>query len=369
MTTIMQSAYEVKKGIFLKNRAVMAPMTTWAANENGTLTKDEIKYYDIRTKEVGLTITGCAHVHPSGQGFYNEFAGYDDFFLEGLTELASTIKKNDSLAILQIFHAGSRAIPSLVPNQRVVSASKQENVYPFGATTEALSEAEIMEIIQAFGNTTKRAIEAGFDGVEIHGAHEFLLQNFFSPLTNKREDQWGGNLHNRLRFPREVIQEVRNAANEMEKDDFIIGYRFSPEEVHDGGIRMSDSKELVEFLIKQDIDFIHASLDDYRKKAIGASPNEETRLKQIIDCVDHQKPLIVAGAIYTSQDVEEVLDLGVDLVGIGKSLVLNPDWVSRINQDEPIEKVLKYSELTEKKIPLKMWEAILSVPNWFDTQQ
>lgn len=184
------------KGISLKNRLVMAPMTTWASNEDFTISDEEVEYYHKRVNGVGLVITGCTHVTANGIGFTHEFAGYDDIFLPSLKKLANAAKSGGTPAILQMFHAGNKAIPGLIPNGEVVSASAVSSGPVLLSEKEnfpkELSENEILEIIKAFGDTTRRAIEAGFNGVEIHGAHGFLLQNFISPFFNKRNDQWGG---------------------------------------------------------------------------------------------------------------------------------------------------------------------------------
>ncbi|MBM7420416.1 MULTISPECIES: hypothetical protein [Chryseobacterium] len=219
------------KGISLKNRLVMAPMTTWASNEDFTISDEEVEYYHKRVNGVGLVITGCTHVTANGIGFTHEFAGYDDTFLPSLKKLAKAAKSGGAPAILQMFHAGNKAIPGLIPNGEVVSASavssgpvllsEKENL------PKELNENEILEIIKAFGETTRRAIEAGFNGVEIHGAHGFLLQNFISPFFNKRNDQWGGSLENRIRLSLEIVREVKKVVSEYADRPFLIGYRIS----------------------------------------------------------------------------------------------------------------------------------------------
>ena len=190
-------------GINIKNRVVMAPMTTWSSNDDYTISDEEVNYYKRRVNGVGLVITGCTHVQPNGIGFTHEFAAYDDKFIPSLRKLAEAAKSGGAPAVLQIFHAGNKALPSLTPNNAVVSSSAVETEatgFAPSVLPRELSQDEVMEVIYAFGETTRRAIEAGFDGVEVHGAHGFLLQNFFSPFFNRRGDEWGGSLENRLRF-------------------------------------------------------------------------------------------------------------------------------------------------------------------------
>jgi 2,4-dienoyl-CoA reductase-like NADH-dependent reductase (Old Yellow Enzyme family) len=175
--------FELVHGISLRNRIVMAPMTTWSGNEDATVSEQELEYIRHRAQDIGLVITGCTHVQENGIGFTNEFAAYDDHFIPSLTSLAQAAKSGGAPAILQIFHAGNKAVPSLIPHADLVSASAlAAPAGPFNdgqLKSRALSHNEILEVIHACGETTRRAIEAGFDGVELHGAHGFLIQNFF----------------------------------------------------------------------------------------------------------------------------------------------------------------------------------------------
>jgi 2,4-dienoyl-CoA reductase-like NADH-dependent reductase (Old Yellow Enzyme family) len=205
--------FSLAQGITLRNRVVMAPMTTWSANDDRTISDQEDAYYRRRVKGVGLVITGCSHVSPSGIGFTDEFASYDDRFVPSLRRLADAAKSGGARAVLQIFHAGNRAVPELIPGGDVVSASaltgEPSPFAPCEIPARALTHAEILAIVADFGQATRRAIEAGFDGVELHGAHSFLIQNFLSPRYNQRTDVWGGSAENRMRFPLAVVHEVK----------------------------------------------------------------------------------------------------------------------------------------------------------------
>lgn len=174
--------FEVGDGLFFRNRLAMAPMTTWASNDDLTISDDEVAYYRRRVGAVGVVITGCTHVTPNGIGFSHEFASTSDHHIPSLHKLATAAKSGGAPAILQIFHAGNKALPDWIPEGDVVSASAvptPASDFAPAQTPRALSASEIIEIIRAFGETTRRAIEAGFDGVELHGAHGFLIQNFF----------------------------------------------------------------------------------------------------------------------------------------------------------------------------------------------
>jgi 2,4-dienoyl-CoA reductase-like NADH-dependent reductase (Old Yellow Enzyme family) len=361
-------SFTFRSGITMKNRIVMAPMTTYSSNDDLTISDEEINYYKHRVNGVGLVITGCTHVTPNGQGFTNEFAGYNDEFTPSLRKLADAAKSGGAPAILQIFHAGNKAIPGL--DAVSVSALKAENVNPFEISVETreLAHEEILSIIRAFGDTTRRAIEAGFDGVEIHGAHGFLIQNFWSPSTNQRTDQWGGSLENRLRFPLAIIEEVKNVIEKHATKPFILGYRFSPEESSKvDGLRLKDTYELIDNLVEQDLDYIHASLFDMSIKPVD-SQDEKTWLELILERANGKVPVMAAGSIITPDDALKTMELGLPLVAIGHTLIMNPDWVEKVanGREAEITSELNVSKLDQLNIPEGLWNTIQASPGWFN---
>ncbi len=240
--------FKFKNGVETKNRIAMAPMTTWASNEDYTVADDEIRHYEARSKDVGLVITGCTRVMANGIGFTNEYASYDDSFLPGLEKLAAAAKMGGAPAILQIYHAGNKAVLDLIPDGVPVSASEvalaPSAFYPGGTVSRELTDEEVMEMIVAFGKTAHRAIKAGFDGVELHGAHGFLLQNFFSPYYNKRTDHWGGSSDKRMNFAVAVINEIQDVIKKYADKPFLLGFRLSPEEPE--SYRVKDTFPLID---------------------------------------------------------------------------------------------------------------------------
>lgn len=360
----------LNNGITLRNRVVMSPMTTWASNDDYTISDEEVKYYQKRVKGVGLVITGCTHVQPNGIGFTHEFAAYDDTFIPSLRKLAAAAKSGGAPAVLQIFHAGNKALPMLTPNGDVVSSSAVETeatAFAPSVTPRALSHDEILEVIHAFGETTRRAIEAGFDGVEIHGAHGFLLQNFFSPFINRREDQWGGSLENRLRFPLAVIQEMKAVIQKHATKPFIFGYRISPDEPMEGGLRMKDTYTLIDRMIEEGVDYVHASLVDARSSKPVDSQDEKTYLELLVEHVNGRLPLLAAGSMVTPDDVAAALDKGLTLAAVGHGLIMNPDWVEKIEngKEAELETAIKISKVSELELPEKLWNAIQASGPWF----
>jgi 2,4-dienoyl-CoA reductase-like NADH-dependent reductase (Old Yellow Enzyme family) len=367
--------FSFDNGMTLRNRAVMAPMTTWSANPDGTVSDQEIAYIQARAKGVGLIITGCAHVMPEGIGFTDEFVADDDRFIPSLRKLAQAAKSGGASAILQIFHAGTKAIPELVPNGRVVGPSTMEvPAGPFNAggnTAVALTQGEIENIIKGFGEATRRAIEAGFDGVELHGAHGFLMQDFFSPIANQRDDQWGGSLENRLRFPLSLVRTVSQVIQEHAGRPFLLGYRISPEESAEGGLRIADTKVLVDRLIEAGIDYVHASLHDVLNGKPIADGSGKTTARLLVEHVARRVPLIAAGAIKTPAQAEAALASGLSLAALGQGLIMNPDWVA-LAQDgraDEIVTVLDPASVPDLHIPDKLWGVMQMAKGWFPIQE
>ncbi|END7346684.1 NADH-dependent flavin oxidoreductase [Escherichia coli] len=358
------SPFMLTEKIKLRNRIVMAPMTTWSANPDGTISEQELEFYKRRSQNVGLVITGCTYVTPSGIGFTHEFAAYDDRFINSLEKLAAAAKSRGAPAILQIFHAGNKAIPELVPNNDVISASassvKSGDFMKRVVQSREMTENEIQETIRAFGDVTKRAIKAGFDGIELHGAHGFLLQNFFSPLFNQRNDRWGGDLEGRMRFPLAVLQEVKNVVYEYATKPFAIGYRISPEESATGGLRIEDTYKLLDRLISSGISYIHTSLVSINDSYPVESPNGPRTIELILNHIAGRVPVIAAGKIRTPSQAQEAISTGLPLVAIGKGLVINPEWVTlaESGRGHEIQTTLNPQLVPELTIPDKLWDQI-----------
>lgn len=363
--------FAFKNGLSLRNRAVMAPMTTWSANPDATVSDQELAYYRARVQGVGMVVTGCTHVTSNGIGFTDEFASHDDRFIPSLRRLSEAAKSGGALAVLQLFHAGNKALPHLVPDGRVVSASSLKvPPSPFNSaevTSDALSESEIEDIIQAFGAATRRAIEAGFDGIELHGAHGFLIQNFFSPMHNQREDDWGGSLEKRMRFPLAVVREAQRVIAEHAKRPFLLGYRISPEEAGEGSLRIADSYVLIDQLIEAGIDYLHASLFDIPNAKPAGQSGEHTTAELLVEHVARRIPLIAAGLVRTPQNAESALATGLSLVAIGQGLVMNPAWVelASAGQAAAIATALDAGRVPQLAIPDKLWGVIQAARGWF----
>ncbi|MBZ9687049.1 NADH-dependent flavin oxidoreductase [Clostridium estertheticum] len=353
--------------INVKNPIVMAPMTTFSGNLDGTVSEAELSYYKARSKGVGIVITATTYVSQSGKGFPGQFAAYDNSFLPGLKRLAQTIKGEGALAILQMFHGGRMAIPAEIPDGQTISASAVAPVRPGAMTPREMTEAEIQDTIKAFGETAKLAIDAGFDGVEIHGANTYLLQQFVSPHSNRRQDEWGGSVEKRMNFPLAVIAEVKKVVKEKAGDNFIIGYRFSPEETENPGITLEDTLLFIDVLANQGLSYLHSSIMDFWQSSIRNTANTSPIICKILDKIHGRVPFIGVGSIHTPEDAMKALNSGATFVALGREIIMEPDWVSKVQSGKPLEIRTTLSKTLGRSldIPEPLWNAIMNTPGWF----
>jgi 2,4-dienoyl-CoA reductase-like NADH-dependent reductase (Old Yellow Enzyme family) len=259
----------------------------------------------------------------------------------------------------------------LVPDGEVVGASEAPPAEGLGLGTmkspRPLSDEEIEGIIRDFGEATRRAIEAGFDGVEIHGANGYLLQQFFSPFTNRREDRWGGSVENRLRFPMAIVDEVKRAVQAHADAPFLIGYRLSPEEPETPGITMAETFVLVDALADKGLDYLHVSLNDFWSAPRRGTEDTRSRMEIIQERVGAKVPVMGVGAIRTPDEAAKALQTGVALIAIGRELVVDPDWAEKTieGREAEIATTLTRDDQQKLVVPDPLWRMILHVPGWF----
>lgn len=219
MSNLFQ-ALGFKNGSVMKNRFMLAPLTNTQSHADGRLSDDEYHCLTMRAKGgFGLTMTCASHVQAIGKGFPGQLGCFSDDHLEGLTRLATGIKKEGSLAVIQIHHAGMRSPEKEIGEKPVCPSDNQET----GA--RALSLAEVEQLKEDFILAAERAQKAGFDGVELHGAHGYILCQFLSPTINQRTDLYGGSLENRARIIFDIVEGIRSRCG----SDFLLGVRLSPE--------------------------------------------------------------------------------------------------------------------------------------------
>lgn len=343
--------YTLRNGVTVKNRIAMSPMTEQSSFEDGSITSDEIAYYHLRAGGVGLLITGCANVNDLGKGFEGELSVAHESMLPGLSRLANAIKVNGTKAILQIFSAGRMSHSSILRGKQPVSASAVAAVRPDAETPRSLSEDEIEQTITDFAKATQLAIDAGFDGVELHGANTYLLQQFFSPHSNRRTDRWGGSLENRMRFPLAVVDACAKVVSQAGRP-FILGYRVSPEEIEKPGIRLSDTLALVKQLNQKPIDYLHVSLADAWGTSIVDQTDKQPVFEKIQAVLAADLPLMVVGHLATPAQVEKLMNANVDFAALGRELIREPKWVQKAAAGD--EKAIRYTfslqDLDELKV-------------------
>lgn len=367
MTYSFLQPYTFNNGTTLKNRILMAPMTTSSSTSEGYVTEEELIYYLVRSGGPGAVITACAYIASEGQAFPNGMSIAKDKHIEGLSRLAQIIKLQGSKAILQIYHGGRMSQKQYNGGRQPISPSPIRAERQWADTPKELTESGIHILIRQFGTAVKRAIDAGFDGVELHGANTYLLQQFFSPHSNQRDDDWGGSLTNHLRFPIAVVKECQSIINDYAPEGFLLGYRFSPEEIETPGIRLKDSYHLIDALITENIDYLHLSVNYYYQPSLVGFREYKTQVPhQIGQYVDGRVPLISVGAIRTAEDADKALQ-HADLVSLGKQLIMDPKWVQKVedNKEQTICTSLDFSRKHEYLIPEPLWSMITTVPNWF----
>jgi 2,4-dienoyl-CoA reductase-like NADH-dependent reductase (Old Yellow Enzyme family) len=308
----------------MKPRALfMAPMTTWSSNPDLTVSEAELAYLRARARNVDYAVTACTFLNRRRQSFPLQFFAGSDAYLDSLTRTAAAIHEGGARAILQVHEPGRMISPPLQgePGIELVSASAVRPERDGYGTPRALTEAELEAMFAEHHAATGRAIRAGFDGIELHGANTYLPQQFVSPLTNRRTDAYG---RDRLRFVRRLVQAVEDARREAGRPDFLIGYRFSPEEKEAGGLRLPHTFELLDHLSSTGIDYLHVSLERYDRPSYFDEGLIVARA--LLERIAGQKPLVGVGKIRTRADVEAAFRLGFQHVAMGTALLLNPRW-------------------------------------------
>ena len=296
-------------------------MTNKQSHADGTLGDDELAWLVARARGgFGIVTTCAANVSADGQGWDGELGVYDDAHLPGLTRLADALRAEGTVSLVQIFHGGVRA-PSRLTGKQPFSASAFELDAKGFEVPRAATVEDIERTIAAFADAAGRCAEAGFDGVEIHGAHGYLITQFLGTVSNTRTDTWGGSLQCRARFVRDIVAAVRAATPE----GFLVGVRLSPE-VPELGVELDEALTVARWLMDDGVDFLHVSnWDSFRPPA--AHPDSDRMLTTWFrEAVGDEVPVIATGGVWTPAQADELLDHGADLVGLGRAAIGNAAW-------------------------------------------
>ncbi len=324
----------------LKNRVLKAPTSTGMSNMDGSVSERLIRHYrDVAAGGAGLIICEYAFVDDQGaKSAHCQLGISSDDHIPGLAWLAQTIKEAGACAGIQIEHCGRQKFlgtqpivaPSVIP-WPALKAKKGQAAVP-----RELTEPEIWQIIGAFGDATRRAMDAGFELVEIHGAHGYLITNFLSPHTNKRTDQWGGSLDNRMRFLMEVVKDARAKVGR----DFPLTVRLSGTDYEPDGFPVSETVEVAKRLEALGIDAIHVSGGDHHQMIHQVSPMAVERCHNVWAAAEIKQhvniPIIASGSITLPHLAEAVLAEGKgDFIGLARPLWADPDWVNKARDGRP----------------------------------
>jgi len=371
------SSFRFNCGLEVANRFALAPLTTDASNDDGTAPDDEVEFVRRRAANgFGINVSAAAYVDQNGRswrGIGAEHSGH----VPSLRRIAEALRASGGLAILQIYDGGRIAKPELIGEAILRAPSAVASLRPGAQTPRAMTTAEVDGLIACFGKAASLAREAGFDGVEIHGANHYAVHQFFSPRANRRDDRWGGTLAKRMNFGLAVAQAVRDALG----PNLVSGFRITPFEAEADGYTLEDAKLLCDQLANSKLDYISISLDDFRK----SRPMSETRnyaspianggasavspIAEFARVIAGRCALMASGGVKTNTDAEDALALGADLVAVGRAIVVDPEWLSKVHSKSEASILPglpeRETEISEAlSIPPRMVKYLLSRPGW-----
>ena len=329
MTSRLFEKYTLNNNLEVPGRLVIAPLTLRSSNPDGTINDGERNYLKSRATGVGLYILGSAAVSQEGISFINQPRAISEKDLPSLKERAQIIKSQGALAINQIQHGGLLSnkeysgLDPMAPSAQVANeALKARGLYK--TPVKEFTNEDILSLIKKFAYATELSIKAGYDGVEIHGANNYLIHQFYSPFYNRRTDEWGGSDEKRMNFPIKVIEACCEVREKMKKPEFIIGYRLSPEEPFNPGLTMDETVKLLKVLVTKPLQYIHISQWNFFKPARRGKGAGEERLKIIHNETKGKVALIGCGGIRSENDFNKALDTGFcEFIAVGGASMIN----------------------------------------------
>lgn len=332
-----------RSGKVSKNAFAVASLTNCQSNPDGTLHDNELHWLVRRAKGgYGIVNTCCVHVQANGKGWEGELGCFSDDQLPGYERLVKAIKEvdADTLIIPQVFHAGMRADEHLIEGMPRSAVDTEYHHRAGVRKCSGLTEEEVETLIEDFIKACKRCQDAGCDGVELHGAHGYILTQFLCPSLNQRTDQWGGSesLENRARIYRRIAQGARQACGK----DFIIGMRLSPEPGYEkAGWNMDpdENVQVAKWLAEDGIDYISVSLFGHSPSHITPKHKESKgeAAKPLVQVFREELPkdvvVMCCGGIKSAADVQTLLDMGVDMAVTGQTAIGTPDFPQKCLAD------------------------------------
>jgi len=313
----------------LKNRFVRSATWDAMADDDGMVTNNSVELYrKLGQANIGLIVSGYAFVSPTGKAAVRQYGAHIDDMIPGLRRLAEVVHQGGSKIALQIVHAGTNDM--LLPKHldvELLAVSKQPDT---NRRQREMTGEDIQEIVRDFSKAALRGKEAGFDAIQLHGAHGYLMSQFQSPLINHRTDKWGGNAENRRRFHLEVIREVRKQLGE----DFPLMIKYGIQDEREEGLSLSEGLETVRHMVREGIDAIEISANIGRAAIMAPKKGEPERayfrdraaaVKRTVDV-----PVILVGGVRSLEMAQNIVDSGdADLISMCRPFIREPDLVAR----------------------------------------
>jgi len=326
------------KNLTLRNRLVLPPLTTNYGDENGLVTEAIRRFYQERAREIGMVIVEATAVSANGRIVPGSLGLWQDAQTKGMAALAAVIKKEGAAAVVQLNHAGARCVPR---------KSGRYGLSPSGTAFRAdvepvvMDQADIEQLTADFTSAALRAADAGFDGVEIHGAHFYLLSQFISPLTNQRTDAYGGDAGGRARVPLYVVQQVRRRLG----SDYPVLFRLNAVENIAGGQTLEDALTIGGFLAQAGVDILDVSLivsgafkiKDGKRLLTGSSalPKDAAAGANVVQTEAFKThtglPVIAVGKLGSPEVIQQALAAGrIDMIAVGRQMICDPSAAGKL---------------------------------------
>ncbi len=329
--------------IEVKNRVVMPPMGTALGNTDSTVSEANLAYIRRRTKSgAGLIITEITEVHPLGSVAPRCLGIWDDHFIPGLKKVADVVHAEGAKIAMQLHHCGRESYILTKKKLAIAPSAVPSRIFGFLGAPREMTLEEVKETIQAFGSAARRAREAGFDMIELHGAHGYLLMQFLSAHSNKRNDEYGGDFRHRARFMIECLEETRKQVGK----DFPMSIRISGEELVKGGYTIEDIQTIVPDLVKAGTDMIHVSFGTHADfQASVDAPNASAPVEYAPGFKSHlarkvkevaQVPVVAVGRFTDPFLMDQVIAKGdADLISVGRQHLADPDFLKNAMEGHP----------------------------------
>ncbi len=334
----------INDDVQVKNRLVFPPITTGFAAETGIVSEKMCTFYEEKAKSgLGMVIVEAAATSPGGKLTLRSPGIWDESFVAGLSRVSMLIKNQGAVPVLQLAHAGFRSADGEIRPVGPSPISLKKNA----ARPYELSKEEIKEIIAGFVRGAERAYKAGFAGIELHCAHFYLLSSFLSSVTNRRNDEYGGNVEGKSRIVREIIQEVKGKVDHS----FILGCRINGSELAEEGINLHEAVDISRELERSGADMVHVSAYDIYVEALKrfvrvpalAVPRKDDQPGTFVPYAEKVRqnvniPVISVGKINRGDLAEEIVSQGKsDLVAIGRPLIADPQFINKMINHEPVQ--------------------------------